>query len=296
MQQTVHQQYSLKYSYKQYSLEEKMVDLAKSKEDMRARIYADYMENKNTITFTQFQETLRLMGCDESILPDVTILEAPSSRTRPCNVGYKVQLYDPVDLTKVVRVIDGMVDATIEIEGCSYSQMKAAARDKFIYMGYRWYLINKTDPNPFTPRDIGETSDHQRYRKGYTARLDDAGVVVEVFASQKHAADAMFVSKSMISMAVQKGKKAKGCFWNNWQDLSTDVQDTYLKHNVLPEPLTHHRATLIEKVNPITSVVVQTYNSFAEIQKHTRITPKVIKNASSTGRVVDGYKWRICDH
>ncbi|NBX51345.1 hypothetical protein EBT25_15825, partial [bacterium] len=202
MQQMVH-------SYKQYSLEEKLADITKSKQEMRDRIYADYMAGKKNMTFEQFQEILRMMGCNDE---DKTVHEedpitthdetAPTtSRVRPINIGYKVQLYNPTDLTQVVRVIDGMVDATIEIEGCSYSQMKVAARDKFVYKGYRWYFIPKNDPEPFKPRDIGVTRDHQRYRKGYTAKLNEHKQVVEVFASQKQAAEAMSVSQSVISVA-----------------------------------------------------------------------------------------------
>lgn len=296
MQQMVH-------SYKQYSLEEKLADITKSKQEMRDRIYADYMAGKKNMTFEQFQEILRMMGCNDE---DKTVHEedpitthdetAPTtSRVRPINIGYKVQLYNPTDLTKVVRVIDGMVDATIEIEGCSYSQMKVAARDKFVYKGYRWYFIPKNDPEPFKPRDIGVTRDHQRYRKGYTAKLNEHKQVVEVFASQKQAAEAMSVSQSVISVAFQNGKQAKGFYWSNWHDLASEIQEEYLTCHTLPEPLAHHRATHIEKLNPITREVLHVYKSFAEIQKQTRITPKMIKDASRSGRILDGYVWRIAD-
>jgi hypothetical protein len=300
MQQMVH-------AYKQYSLEEKLADIAKSKQELRDRIYVDYMAGKKDMTYQQFQEILRAMGCHddkpveqapatpELVTPTPGASSSSSSRSRPCNVGFKVQLYDPTDLTKVVRVISGMVDATIQIEGCSYSQMKLAARDKFIYKDYRWHFIPKNDPEPMKPRDIGTTCDHQRYRKGYTAKLNDEKQVLEVYTSQRRAAEAMNVSQSIISMAFQNGKKGKGFYWSNWHDLSHETQEEYLREHTLPEPLTNARSTHIEKLHPITREIVQHYNSFTEVQKETRITSKMIKDASTTGRVLDGYLWRIAN-
>jgi len=77
--------------------------------------------------------------------------------SKPNTYSPKVQIYNPDDLTKVVKVFDSITEATREIDGTSYTHIKYASRHKTIYKNYRWHLVPNSDPNPSSPKDIGKT-------------------------------------------------------------------------------------------------------------------------------------------
>ena len=67
--------------------------------------------------------------------------------------GYIINTkYDANDASKLVMVIESITEATRKIENSSFTHIKICARNKTPYLGYRWHLINRNDPNPYEPK------------------------------------------------------------------------------------------------------------------------------------------------
>lgn len=293
------------HKYKAYTLEKKHVDdrrLDKEMEKMKLESFKVLVDAvmAGRITEETYCQSLQTLNRDGAQRPEEAPAEAPllpppvSIDRSKHNIGPRVQLYDPADLSKVVKVIDGLVDATIEVPNASYSQIKAAARDHTTYMGYRWFLIDRSDPDPSAPRELPPTSVRQRYVKGAVAKMNEDGTeVLEVFALQKLAAEAVRVTSGALSTAVKRGSRAGGFRWKLWQTVPPELQERFLADHALPPTLPHPRATFVQQLDPTTHEVVREYASLTDVQKATRITSKVIKEANASGKIVEGYMWRL---
>ena len=163
-------------------------------------------------------------------------LNALLHRPKHKSHGPKVQLYDCNNLQKVVKVYNGITEASRKEPNTSFSHIKFAARNKTVYMGYRWFLIDKNDANPQEPRDIGETVPINIRKNGMVAMFE-SGKVSKVFVSQKEAADFVGLNASGISVAIKYNKQLGGYLWDMWNNVPQEQKNEYLKTNELPRKL-----------------------------------------------------------
>jgi len=152
------------------------------------------------------------------------ILHKPKHKSH----GPKVQLYLANDLTKVVKLYDGITEASRKEPNCSFSHIKFAARNRTVYNGYRWNLIDKNDPDPHSARDIGETVPTNVRQNGQIVMIQK-GKIIKVFKTQKEAAEHINVNASGISIAIKYKKELGGYSWDMWNNIEKEVQDTYLQ-------------------------------------------------------------------
>jgi len=150
--------------------------------------------------------------------------------------GPQVQLYDCNNLQKVVKVYNGITEASRKEPHTSFSHIKFAARNKTVYMGYRWFLIDKNDTNPYEARDIGETVPINVRKNGMVAMFEH-GKVSKVFVSQKEAAEFISLNATGLSVAIKYKKPLGGYMWDMWNNVSEDLKKEYLKNNELPKKL-----------------------------------------------------------
>lgn len=208
--------------------------------------------------------------------------------------GPRVQVYDKDDLTKVLFVFEGITEASREIEGASFTQIKFASRNKLEYKGYRWNLLDRNEPNPELPRDIGETVTTQTRNTGYIAMVNlDKTNVEKVFKLQKEAAEHISQHTSAISTAIKYGQKIGGYYWILWENLSKQMQDKYLENNILPKTEVKSRGVSVQKIDPITNNVVETFSSITDAVKKMKMSCKTFKLASVNNNIYNGFKWKI---
>lgn len=286
------------HKHKAYSLEHKRTDIERlskeleiKKEGTKRMIMEGYLSGRMTAAETQ--QMFQLMYPSE---PIPAIPEAPKRVEAPdrsrMSVGPRVQIYDPEHLDRVVRVWEGIVDVMVDMPQTNLTQIKAAARDRVVYHGYRWHLVPRQDPMPEDVKEIGPTETRQRYVHGMIAQLEDAKVIA-VFPSQKLAAESIGVTVSMMSATIKRGGTAKRFHWKPWAELCEEQKATYMAEHTLPEKAPNLKATRVRQTDPETGEIVREFASFADVQKATRITSKLIKEASETGRLLDGYTWQI---
>jgi hypothetical protein len=221
----------------------------------------------------------------------------PSTNTpipvqQPHTIGPYVQMYDGHDHTKLLKVFNSYVEVERAVRGTSLTGLKFAARNKVMYMGYRWFLIDRNDSLPNTARPIGETVPSMQKRSGFVAKLDlEKTSVQEVFLRQKDAAESIGQHPSAICTAIKFGQLFQCAFWVCWDDLDQALQDAYLANNQLPVRTSVPRGVQITQRDPVTKAVIKTFTTINDIKKEFRVSPKLVKNACVSQEIMKGYLW-----
>lgn len=211
---------------------------------------------------------------------------------QPHTIGPYVQMYDGHDPTKLLKVFNSYVEVEREVRGTSLTGLKFAARNKVMYMGYRWFLIDRNDPLPNTARPIGETVPSMQKRSGFVAKLDlEKTTVQDVFLRQKDAAESIGQHPSAICTAVKFGHLFQGAFWVCWDDLDQALQDAYLANSQLPVRTSVPRGVQIIQRDPVTKAIIKTFTTINDIKKEFRVSPNLVKNACVKQEIMKGYLW-----
>ena len=224
-----------------------------------------------------------------------TYLEEAASSSRSDSNGDIVQLYLPNDFHTVVKVISGITDATREIPGTSYSSIRNAAGGNTVYKGYRWFLVPRSDPDPTAVKKIPPTVAKQRRKTGLVAMMClDKANVQGVFKTHSDAGSHVSRTSSAIGQALSGGVPVAGHYWMHWDDVDEGLQTQYLAANELPKLAINPHGVRVQKIDPITKVVVKTYASMAEVRVKERITEKTLNTYNGEG-VYKGFCWKRCD-
>lgn len=265
-----------------------LLDLYKNNPDgFQTFITATNNKNVNSESITQEISAIQ-DDIDASTSSSNVIVK---SEKRPC--GDKVQVYHYKDLSKVLYVIDGITEATRMFPHSSYSQIQNAVNEKFNYLGFRWHFIDKNDPEPFKPRDIGESSD-RNCQSGLIAQLNKEKTTIQavfnnVTEASKHV---KLVYKTMID-AVDNEKELKESYWCYWYHLSDSLKESYLTHSKLPEKKAPFHGKKIELCDPDTKQVMNIFSSIDEVKKQFNMSPKSIKKYCEEQTIKNGFLWKF---
>lgn len=209
--------------------------------------------------------------------------------------GPKVQVYDVNDLTKVLYLFDGILEATRQIEGASFSQIQKSSRNNVVYMNYRWKLIDRNDPNPNEVKELGESVIKNVRENDYIAMLDiDMLKIIKVFNKQIDAADYFSRTSGSMCNAIKHKTILCGYRWELWNNVEEDLKEEYLITNKLE---TRSRGSLrakVQKLDPDTNNVIEEFYSISEATRKCAISAKTFKKYSADNSVYEGYKWKIC--
>ena len=208
--------------------------------------------------------------------------------------GSIIQLYDPQDLTKVVKVINSISEALQDIPETSLTHIKFAVAHKTIYKGYRWHFIERIDPNPNISRNIGATIDIIQRNTGFVARMNIDGTIVEkVYRNQIEACEEMGFDASQISGAIKFNKLLSGYYWNLWDNIDNNIQEIYLQNHQLPNKNYKPRGVKVYKLDINTKKTVEEFGSIDDVRAKLGITAKTIKRYSMLGEPYKGFLWKI---
>jgi len=208
--------------------------------------------------------------------------------------GKMVQIYNPNDLTKVFRLFDCIGDALREITGTNHTSIKYSARNKVIYCGYRWYFVDRDDPNPSAAKNIGQSIDIQERSTGFVARLNmDKTIVLNVYKNQTEACEKIGLQKSLMSNAIKFISPLSGNFWALWDLLDKEMQEEYLKNNQLPVSQSSPKGTSVQKIDPNTNEILEEFSSLEKVRINLGITTKTIKKYSISQTKYKGYLWKV---
>lgn len=271
-----------------------------SKEDllelMKYSLFRNLTIKQNSEEFISVEETTEELSnqTDENNEKPQNILEDIDTNKISKTYGPRVQVYDKDDLTKVLFVFEGITEATRQIEGSSFTHIKFVVKNKFEYLGYRWYLLDRNEPNPNLPRDIGKTVQTQTRKTGFVAMINLEKTKIEkVFSLQKEAADYINQHSSAICAAIKYSNQIGGYYWTMWDDTCEELRNKYLEDNILPNISKTVRGVKIQKIDPKTNQIVETFDSISEAAKKMRMSSKTFKAASINNSIYNGFKWKI---
>ncbi len=221
-------------------------------------------------------------------------VENDNSSTSTKTYGPRVQVYDKNDLTKVLFVFEGITEATRQIDGASFTHIKFVSKNKLEYLGYRWFLLDRKEPNPNLPRDIGETVTTQTKKTGFVAMINLEKTKIEkVFTLQKEAAEYINQHSTAICSAIKYSNHVGGYYWIMWDDVNEELKNKYLQENTLPNAPKNTRGATVQKIDAKTNQVLEIFDSISEASKKMKISPRTFKSASANNSTYSGFKWKI---
>jgi hypothetical protein len=277
-------------------LEMQKIRLEKAKVHLEiAKVKAGcYKNDKHESSDEVKNEEVSESDSDEDTEIDPTILYADNRKYTQVR-GNKVQCYS-ADGKTLLKTYIGHTEAirTMVLEDPSPSRIRAAIESKTIYRGYRWASLDRSLPDD-TFQDIGETVASVEIRKGYVAMLNLTKTKIEkVYCDQKAAKDdRMLKTVSAISTALKLERKCSGHYFRMWNDCTEELQKEYLAHNELPAKRVSSISRAIEKLHPISGIVIQKYDSIVDVVHDMRISRLNLQNAAESGYIAKGYKWRF---
>jgi len=204
-----------------------------------------------------------------------------------------VQLYDGNDIKKLIKVFPSLTEATREFPEANYTPIKIAAKNRLLYLGYRWHLMDRNHPDSNNAVEIGVTMDSHTRNIGQVAMLNIENTkVLKVFANQKSASEYIQQCASVISQVIKYKKPFNGHNWRNWRDLDIELQNEYLAENELPK--VEHKASGV-RVQKIcqTSGEITNYASMADAVKENRISVNTIKVSAANNKVYQNNIWKL---
>jgi hypothetical protein len=232
--------------------------------------------------------------CDDDIRDDTSNVLCPA-RSPIKAFGPKVQLYDGNDTKKLLRVFDSITIATREIENASFTQIKFASKNKKLYLGYRWHLIDRNDPTPNEPRDIGQTVETKLRKTGLVACVSlDKTRVINVYSTQKHASDDIRQHPSAVCSAIKYASPLNGYYWMLWDNVPLSLQTSYCEAKQLPnEQRKKPRGVIVQQIDATSKTVFKEYASISDACKMCKASPNSIKEAAVTNTQFQGYHWKL---
>jgi len=221
--------------------------------------------------------------------------EEPIQTFKPArgSQGPIVHMYEPTDFSRVYKIIDGITEATREIQGSSFTAIKTASKNKTLFLQYRWFLVDRNDPEPNAPKDIGATVLQQERNTGFIAQLDKhKNLVLKVFLKRGDAAAHISQHPSAMTTAVQFGRPLSGYYFIEWESVDDAKKQTYLNTHTLPVNDVKLRGVAIDQLHPDTMALIKTHLSKADVVKEFHMSPKTIVDVIEKERIYNGFRWK----
>lgn len=204
-----------------------------------------------------------------------------------------IQKYDPITL-ELLETYDSIIDMTRKFDNISRSGLKLAVKSNTIYNGFRWYFVNKSEPNIKYKLEPTNEIIPQKHNE-LIAMLDiDKKNIVQVFTSQKEAAIARkFTNGASISLAVKNGSLSSGHYWKKYDECSEELKATYDKP--LPEKTSSSTSKKVDLINKDTNCIIKTFNSVSDVLKQFQMSRATLNKVSSNSDVYKGFLFRIIE-
>jgi len=208
-----------------------------------------------------------------------------------------VHQYSPDNLITPIKIFE----SPSEVERCSElkhleispTPLRNAFRNNTIYKGYRWYFV-KRDESP--PEFLQETVllNHKEPVIKFIAMIDITQTkILNVFVNQKEATKARLMKSNSFHRAIQNGSISSGHYWKYFDNCTKEMQDEYLKNNILPDKYVSGCSKKVQQICPKTKEILKTYDTNREVIKIFKMSVTSLKKYSDSGEIHNGYIWKI---
>ncbi|KAG5186333.1 hypothetical protein JKP88DRAFT_157118 [Tribonema minus] len=237
----------------------------------------------------------------------------PKSRRGICTVnGYKIQRYSADGLTLletynqmiVMERDENLLNLAMRFgTHLNRNTVTNASKKGFTYLGFRWAMLDRSLPDD-TIQTIGVTTLGPNVRSGPITELnDDMTSIAKVFQSSNDVIVSINArlldvglqgidSISGLCKAIKRGKSYYGRFYMAWADCPWAMQDFYMAAgNEAPIPCIAGHCRPVNKIDPITHNVLETYYSTADVNKRCKVGKQTLQNAINGQYKLNGFIW-----
>ena len=213
----------------------------------------------------------------------------------------KVYKYSPHDLTHPIESFTSIKDAARSTSDpkIQTNHIMTAHQENTVCAGFRWFIPDGDSDNASLPTELDATkdnSDKPGRRYGVVAQINSEQTqILHVYQNQKHAAQAVDLTPSSITIALKSSNRSAGGFyWRMYEDCDANLQATF-KGEVPQAKKSTTSARLVDRIDPKTHRVLQTFECIQDVLNVYRGSHKKITEASKSGEVYMGFIWRVRD-
>ena len=117
--------------------------------------------------------------------------------------------------------------------------------------------------------------------------------ILEVYCSQKEAIEARNMKSNSFTRAIQQQSISSGHYWNYFDKCSEEMKNEYLSHSKLPKKYIPNSGKKVQKIDPQSQKIIETYNSNRDVIKKYQISNLTLKKISETGEIYKNFIWKI---
>lgn len=117
--------------------------------------------------------------------------------------------------------------------------------------------------------------------------------ILEVYCSQKEAIEARNMKSNSFTREIQQQSISSGHYWNYFDKCSEEMKKEYLLHSKLPEKYIPISGKKVQKIDPQTQKIIETYNSNRDVIKKYQMSNLTLKKISETGEIYKNFIWKI---
>jgi len=208
----------------------------------------------------------------------------------------KVFQYNPDNLYIPIKEFDSPSEVERQLIDLDISPscLRNAHKENTIYKDYRWFFLKRDDKLPEKILDTVNRK-HKSTNIEYIAMIDIKKTkIIQIFASQKEAVEARNMKSRSFTRAIHQQSISSGHYWNYFDKCSEEMKKEYLLHSKLPEKYIHSSGKKVQKIDPQSNQVIETYNSNRDVIKKYQMSNLTLKKISETGEIYKNFIWKIC--
>jgi phage anti-repressor protein len=270
------------------------LDMALSKE--RALLMQLIQSADNPEQKQQFVDML--VRLDSTNIPITTKKEVVDEDTDNLEVpdrNRRVYKYSLIDLKNPIETFYSLKQAARSLDSPNVHDyhIRNASNSNTEFFGFRWYYV---DGSTDIPDDIPPTVEKEKkvgHRKGLVAQIsNDKKIIVNVYPSQKFAAEIHKIPLSSITTGITTRKKAHGFYWDMYDNCDEELKNSFT--GVLPDAARVATCSkVVQRIDPDTDEVLEVYPCIQDVCSIYRTCHKTIHKVSNSGEIYKGYKWNI---
>jgi prophage antirepressor-like protein len=212
------------------------------------------------------------------------------------NNGMKVPFvyqYAPTDLKKWIKKWESPADVERNVKEISPASLRAAAKNNTIYKDFRW-VFQSREGAAEPPAEIEATINkrHKSPEVHLIAMIDIKKTkILAVYKNQKEAVEARNMKCNSFTRAIKEESVSSGHYWNYFDKCDNAMKEEFLSHSKLPEKYVPNSGKQVQRVDPNTNRVLQTYKSNREICKLFQMSVTKLKDVIKNNEIHKGFKW-----
>lgn len=224
---------------------------------------------------------------------DDDLIDSPEV-TSPVQSNRRVYKYKPDDLINPINTYFSLSEAARSLDSKIHDyHIRSACLENTLCQNYRWYFVDNDETLPVNIPPTKKEKKIEPRRKGLVAQLNlDENAIISVFPNQKEAAAAFNLASCSLTIAITKKSLAGNYYWRMYDECEESLKSAY--KGEIPKPkLSETCSKKVERLDPETNEVLETYACIQDVCSKHRICHKTVNKISASGDIYKGFKWRL---